>query len=350
MDVFTNLPKNVRQFPPRGEEPKQAMSETPAVADEHQENAEAIAFDTLMNTAPNTETQAESAAPNTETQPESTTPNVETQPEPTASDVETQPEQDTHDAETQPEQDAPDAEAQPEAVEESTQIVEVTAESEDEVAPVDSTEDELDVTSFDPQMPMPFRSVIVPDTAVNDTAHGYSGDIETRSSIADTSMLLEYIIDTERKHGITMSFPLTGVDPQVFSDALQTQSEEYAELTADRLIALHHGDEEDIYELIVVDDVAYLSCISRTLNQSYLDSVITEVAEALYMHGEYIYTLVGPRQLSGTPVEFIETLKLNTYEMSILCRKFGDSSGISIVSGTHKGRAALRFEVVYDAE
>ena len=197
-----------------------------------------------------------------------------------------------------------------------------------------------------------------------DTMLGFSGEYNpamiTQNCIADKTMLLEYMVATERRYDITMSFPAYGVDPIVFDEVLKEMrktsaepGEEAAALPPVVAIAVKGRDKDsgrelqEMYEKIEVDGVLYLSCISECLDKEYLHKVIAEATEAVYMHGSYVYTMVGPKPITidgEAQGEFIETLKLNSYELSVLLSYMQRIDGVNVTHGIFNGRSAIKFE------
>lgn len=209
-----------------------------------------------------------------------------------------------------------------------------------------------------------FTCVQVEDPSIKEYSAEYDPSLKTQVCIADKTMLLEYMVKTERRYNVTMSFPAYGVDPIVFDEVLaeshignpEGSAEEGNEsaspstsMISIRVSGRSETDEKavsELYEKIEVDGVLYLSCVSECLNVDYLRQVIAEATEGVYMHGRYIYTMIGPRPLTpnGTAQnEFIETLKLNSYELSVLLSYMLRISGVTVTYGTYNGRSAILF-------
>lgn len=212
----------------------------------------------------------------------------------------------------------------------------------------------------------------------------YTPALTTVKSVANTGMLLQYMVGTEREYNVTMSFPACGVDTNVFDGAMQESLQaksgdaypasegdiDGAEESAVTPAPAPEGQSEnpevvsitvpaseqsaaehpELYEKIIVDGVPYLSCLSQCLNAEYLHQIIAEATEAVFTHNRYVYTLVGPRPLvkkgsaaGGEGQCFIETLKLNSYELSVLLAYMGAIEGISVEHGVFDGRSAITF-------
>lgn len=206
-----------------------------------------------------------------------------------------------------------------------------------------------------------FMRIDVDDEAMAGFSREYNPAMETQICIADKTMLLEYMVATERRYNITMSFPAYGVDPIVFDEVLKEMrqrnaepGEEAASLPPVVAINVKGRDKEsggrelqEMYEKIEVDGVLYLSCISECLDKEYLHSIIAEATEAVYMHGSYVYTMVGPKPITidgEAQGEFIETLKLNSYELSVLLSYMQKIDGVAVYHGIFNGRSAIKFE------
>lgn len=172
--------------------------------------------------------------------------------------------------------------------------------------PVASSILEQDISSV-------FHRISVSDDILEQYSKKYNTDLEAVECIADSKKLLSYMVEQERKHAITMPFHATGIDPICFFSSLDEDAE--APFVG---IELPDG-EQDFYECIEVDNALFLSCVSRVIDEDYLQRIISEAAEALYTHGIYRYTMRGPKPLrTEVPGQMLETLKLNTYELSIL--------------------------------
>lgn len=197
--------------------------------------------------------------------------------------------------------------------------------------------------------------------------------------IAEIPMLLNYMVKMERTFNITLPFSAYGVDTIVFDEVAIKQ--ENGLMTVDVEVTPTSGNDKHraYYEKIVVDGTVYFSCLSESLDTDYLYKVITEAAESMFMNGEYIYTLVGPRPLMGRtmipaeqlasyqavleesknnseegssevpqkPIEvqqFIETLKLNSFEMSVLINYMHKLGDVEVTYGLYRGHEAIMFK------
>lgn len=204
-----------------------------------------------------------------------------------------------------------------------------------------------------PDVPMEivhsFTVVDIDASAMSNIAKEYSPMLNTIDCVADTSMLLNYMVARERKDNVTFSFPACGVDPVVFD----VQAESLGDAGQPGVIPITvpggaaSENHEEFYEKIEVDGVLYLSCISQCLNDQYLHQVIAEATEEVYIHNHYMYTLVGPRPLLSTDTDgtcsFINTLKLNSYELSVLLAYMGRIPNIQIQHIVHNDHMAILF-------
>lgn len=208
-----------------------------------------------------------------------------------------------------------------------------------------------------------FMFIDVDGSTVLNFSEEYNPSMITQNCIADKQMLLEYMVATERRYNITMSFPAYGVDPIVFDEVVLERQKREAVSDAEGdsadkfppIVPINvkgrqtaEGQEPaEMYEKIEVDNILYLSCISECLDKEYLHKVIAEATEAVYMHGVYIYTMVGPKPLTidgEAQGEFIETLKLNSYELSVLVSYMQKIEGVKVYHGVFNGRSAIKFE------
>lgn len=192
-----------------------------------------------------------------------------------------------------------------------------------------------------------FTVVDVDEETTNSFAKEFSTSIHSVDCIAEKGMLLDYMVRLERTYGVTMPFRACGIDTIAFDrSAVQTGD------GGPTLVELVIGDGEKkhsaFYEKITVDDVVYLSCISESLNEDYMYRVLSQATEAIYTHGKFVFTLVGPRYLGAfkgeddTP-KFIDTLNLNSFELSVLNRHMGNLEGVSITYGTYNGKTAVMY-------
>lgn len=222
-----------------------------------------------------------------------------------------------------------------------------------------ATLDTLDATSEGPG----FKTVPLEGEDVTDFMREYRPSLQIRRCVADRDMLLKYMADTEHRYHLTLSFPAYGVDPIVFDEAAAARAKTYQDsgdeipLGSDIVeIAMPGtGDGEskvvNLYEKIEVDGVLYLSSVTECLDADYLHNVIREATEEIYMHGQYMYTMVGPRPLvenkqvdhaNGNPL--IETLKLNSYELNMLVGYVSGIAGVNVTYGTFDNRQAILFK------
>lgn len=181
-----------------------------------------------------------------------------------------------------------------------------------------------------------FAVVEVDRETMSTFAREYSNLSKPVSCIADCQMLLEYMVGKERANGVTVSFHACGVDPVVFDQVAEEAGEGIVP------IKVPSKEEPALYEKILVDGVLYLSCLSECLHSDYLHQVISEATEAIFVHGVYTYTMVGPRPIDSNG-GFISTLKLNSYEMSVLMAFMDSLDGVSTKHCVENGRATIKF-------
>lgn len=194
-----------------------------------------------------------------------------------------------------------------------------------------------------------FTVVNVEDNMVSVFAKEYTSVDDVVGCVADVNMLLSYMIRTERTLGVTLSFEAYGIDPIVFEQAAAEIPDGQPRVVAIPAPGREVSDDYmgDLYELIEIDGHLYLSCVSESLNKDYLHQVIAEATEAVVTHGRYIYTLVGPRPLravDGAEQKFVNTLKLNSYELSVLLSYMSKVDGVRVTHGIYGGCAAIMFE------
>lgn len=227
-------------------------------------------------------------------------------------------------------------------------VFKVPASEEAATAPEQTTQEDSHASFSEAGRNPGFTVVDVDTQAVQVYSREYTPEFNTVDCVADIDMLLRYMVSVERKNNVTMSFQAYGVDPIVFNKAVPADRPEGDPACVMIPVAGKETSTDyqgEVYEMINVDGSLYLSCMSESLNQEYLHQVIAEATEEVFTHGKYIYTLIGPRPLS--PVDgkqaFIETLKLNSYELSILLSYMSQMEGVSIVHGEYGGRSAIMF-------
>lgn len=166
-------------------------------------------------------------------------------------------------------------------------------------------------------------------------AKEYAPKMECPNYIGDTDMILRYLFREERRNHITMPIRTCGIDPIVFENVEHLEDDEEGGGTvATNYFAIpddNSGDEDanHVYELIEVDGNLYLSCMSECLDSDYLHRIITEATTTMRETGSYIFRMVGLRRLAVNDSDnnvgrLLETLRLNTFEMSALCTYMGD--------------------------
>ena len=161
----------------------------------------------------------------------------------------------------------------------------------------------------------------------------------TPNYIGETSMLLEYLKRQERLHKVTMPIRACGIDPILFENIkfLELPPREDGKDNPKMFeIPSEHGDDEAVsaYELIKVDNNLYLSCVTECLDKDYLNSIIAEATAAVKATGRYVFSMVGFKKLAleqgKTEGRLLDTLRLNSYEMSVLISYMNQFQGITI--------------------
>lgn len=176
----------------------------------------------------------------------------------------------------------------------------------------------------------------------------------TPDYIGETSMLLEYLKRQERLHKVTMPIRACGIDPILFSNVkfLELPGAEGQEPPKMFEIPAEKKGEDQgavsAYELIQVDNNLYLSCVSECLDRDYLNSVIAEATSAVKACGKYIFQMVGYKKLAleegKTEGRLLDTLKLNSYEMSALISYMGQFDNIRITYQVIDNKQCICFE------
>lgn len=203
----------------------------------------------------------------------------------------------------------------------------------------------------------PFAVKVLDDNCWSEFAVSWRPNMATPIYIGETTMILQYLQSLEQLYRVTMPIKACGIDPIVFDDALGILSandadEEPVKKTTfdiDSGVQGEDGYVSNSYELISVDGDLYMSCVSSVLDAVYMNSVIADVTSAVREKGEYTFYMVGYRHLRLTEGEqegrLLNTLKLNTYEMSVLCSYMQQFPGMSITFGVgENGKQCIRFE------
>ena len=174
-------------------------------------------------------------------------------------------------------------------------------------------------------------------------------EMEQVPCVAETTMLMQYMVAMERHRATTLSFPACGVDPKVFYE-----HKEKCNPDGPMVLEVDTGSPDGTttaeYEMVEVDGVNYLSCTTDCLDPDYMHSIIAEATEAIYTHNKYVFTLVGPKPVEsnmrgeGEPKVFVETLRLNSYELSALIGYMESITGVTVEHGSYNGRAAMTFK------
>ena len=173
-------------------------------------------------------------------------------------------------------------------------------------------------------------------------------EMEQVPCVAETTMLMQYMVAMERHRATTLSFPACGVDPKVFYEHKEKYNPD-GPMVLEVDTGSADGATTAEYEMVEVDGVNYLSCTTDCLDPDYMHSIIAEATEAIYTHNKYVFTLVGPKPVEsnmrgeGEPKVFVETLRLNSYELSALIGYMESITGVSVQHCEYNGRAALTF-------
>lgn len=161
-------------------------------------------------------------------------------------------------------------------------------------------------------------------------AQEFSPQMDLLNYIGNTNMLLQYLFTEERKHKVTMPIKACGIDPRMFEHVEYAveepeDGEEGAEEPTNVFtisVDVNGDTHTSLYELITVDGSQFMSCMSECLDEAYLHQIIAEATLSMRESGQYIFRMVGLRRLAidnGTTGQLLETLRLNTFEMSALC-------------------------------
>lgn len=161
------------------------------------------------------------------------------------------------------------------------------------------------------------------DKNCEDFAAEFSPCMETPRYIGDSQLLLSYLHKLERQFQLTMPIKACGIDPVVFEHV------EFVPLSADAdsseatTFCMDVDGTKVLYELAKVDNELYMSCVSECLNPDYMKAVIQDATVNMVERGEYIFPMVGYREMAlqegESTAKLLRTLRLNTFEMSTLC-------------------------------
>lgn len=207
--------------------------------------------------------------------------------------------------------------------------------------------------------------------------------METPNYIGETNMLLQYLQFMERVHSVTMPIRACGIDPILFENVEcpyggpdensrlfpimpQAQAEEEDEEAvpsdeAEGDYSEEEGEESEaseeqgdtvtapLYELISVDGDLYMSCATEAIDPDYLNAIIAEATAAVKERGVYVYNMVGLRKLAleegKQTARLLNTLRLNTYEMSVLVHYMEQFPDMNISYTTVDCKQSIVFDV-----
>lgn len=166
--------------------------------------------------------------------------------------------------------------------------------------------------------------------------------------IGKTAMLLAYIQQEEKHHHLTMPIKACGIDPILFENVSNAMPD-----APTTIFAIKPEDASDdsaeMYELVNVDGEYYLSCVSSCIDKDYLNGMIAEATVSIRETGQYIFQMVGFRKLAleeGQQVaRLINTLRMNTYEMSALISYMEQFENMQVSYETIKDHQCICFRV-----
>lgn len=175
----------------------------------------------------------------------------------------------------------------------------------------------------------------------------WAPDMDTPTYIGMTEMLLNYLKGQEAKHHVTMPIRACGIDPIVFQNVERVSAGEDMIPTAEAPFAIGEGENISLYEIIEVDGDLYMSCVDSCLDREYLNSILAEATTCMKARGFYTFEMVGFRKLALEEGErtarLLNTLRLNTYEMSVLTTYLCSVQGVQVTYGTINGKACIQF-------
>lgn len=185
--------------------------------------------------------------------------------------------------------------------------------------------------------------------------HEWNPDMNILPYIGNKDLLLNYLKDLEEKFKVTMPIKACGIDSITFTavsylPAVEGSDNKIFSLPNSEDVAItEEGKEPTLYELISIDGALYLSCVSRCLDEEYLRSVLSEATISIKTSGRYLYPMVGLRKLALTAGQdrgsLINTLKLNTYEMSVLIYYMKEFENMNISYVKINDRQHILFEI-----
>lgn len=175
----------------------------------------------------------------------------------------------------------------------------------------------------------------------------WAPDMETPNYIGMTEMLLNYLKGQEAKHHVTMPIRACGIDPIVFRNVERVSTGEDSVPNPEAPFAIGEGDDISLYEIIEVDGDLYMSCVDSCLNREYLNSILAEATTCMKARGSYTFEMVGFRKLAleegQSTARLLNTLRLNTYEMSVLTTYLCSVQGVTVEFGTINNKACIQF-------
>lgn len=165
--------------------------------------------------------------------------------------------------------------------------------------------------------------------------------------VGDTDMLLKYIVDTQSNCRVTLPLRSLGIDISMF---------EYINSENGFYIV---GDQK--YELVHIGEDYYLSCATAIINDEEVKAVLREMTSSLIQYGRYVLNRCCYRIYEGKSVldpedaettvrsnegrHLIYTLRLNTFELRLICASAQTYEGITIrESENDSGQSCIVFE------
>lgn len=183
-------------------------------------------------------------------------------------------------------------------------------------------------------------------------ANEWRPTMDTPDYIGETAMLLEYLKRQERLHRVTMPIKACGIDPILFDNVKLLELPEEKDKQAPQMfeIPVAHAESDAVsaYELIKVDGNLYLSCVTECLDKDYLNSIIAEATAAVKATGRYVFQMVGFKKLAleegKTEGRLLDTLRLNSYEMSALISYMNQFEGLNITYQVINDKQCICFQ------
>lgn len=217
---------------------------------------------------------------------------------------------------------------------------------------MDDDEEEVEGPYASSEYSSPLFTLINVEDGGMPFAGEWSPSMDTPTYIGETEMLLQYLHRMERKHKVTMPIKACGIDPIVFENVETLEEMQAISKFKVFQIPLPESSESEsnpVYEIIEVDGSLYLSCISECLDKGYLNSIMAEATAAIKSVETYVFEMVGFRKLSmgdeSKPASLINTLRLNTFEMSTLVSYMNQVPNINVSYQNIENKQCICFTV-----